>query len=85
MGKITELSQTAEMMSSTNYQERFLAEYHQLRIRYLKLKEMLENWDKGMLTFEPTCTRATYNFQIRAMGDYLAVLEIRAQLEGIEI
>ena len=79
------LSETVEMMNSTDYKERFKAEYNQLAIRYKGLKTMLDNWDNGTLKFEPTCSRSTYNMQIKAMTDYLAVLEARAVMEGIEL
>ncbi|MDY2912477.1 MAG: hypothetical protein SOT58_10595 [Agathobacter sp.] len=77
------LSETVEMMNSTDYKERFKAEYNQLAIRYRGLKTMLDNWDNGTLKFEPTCPRSTYNMQIKAMTDYLAVLEARAVMENI--
>ena len=77
------LSETVEMMNSTDYKERFKAEYNQLAIRYKGLKTMLDKWDNGTLQFEPTCPRSTYNMQIKAMADYLAVLEARAVMENI--
>lgn len=77
------LSETVEMMNSTDYKERFKAEYNQLAIRYKGLKAMLDKWDNGTLQFEPTCPRSTYNMQIKAMADYLAVLEARAVMENI--
>lgn len=80
---IMELKNTVEMMESADYRERFKAEYYQLEIRYKKLAAMLEQWDNGTLAFVPTCPRSTYNIQIRAMSDYLAVLEARAAIEGI--
>ena len=79
------LSETAEMMSSADYKERFKAEYNQLAIRRYGLKAMLENWDAGTLSFKPTCPRSTYDMQIKAMTDYLAVLEARAVMENIEL
>ena len=79
------LSATVEMMNSTDYKDRFKAEYYQLAIRYKGLKAMLDKWDNGTLQFEPTCPRSTYNMQIKAMADYLAVLEARAVMEGIEL
>lgn len=54
-------------------------------IRYQKLKAMLEKWDAGELNFEPTCPRSTYNMQIKAMTDYIAVLEARAVMESVEL
>lgn len=46
---------------------------------------MLAKWDDGTLSFKPTCPRSIYNMQIKAMTDYLAVLEARAVMEGIEL
>ena len=78
-----ELKETVEMMNSTDYKDRFKAEYQQVVIRYKKLKVMLDKWDDGELNFNPTCPRSTYNMQIKAMTDYIAVLEARAVMEGI--
>ena len=72
-----ELKDTASMMLSEDYKERFQAEYGQLRLRYL------DKWDQGMMDFEPACPRSIYNMQIRAMEDYIAVLEARAVMEDI--
>ena len=80
---VTELSQTIDMMTSSDYKERFRAEYAQVCIRYQKLKSMLEKWDAGNLNFHPTCPRSTYNIQIKAMTDYIAILEARAVMENI--
>ena len=80
-----ELKDTVEMMNSEDYKERFKAEYCQTVIRYRKLKNMLDRWDNGDLNFMPTCPRSTYNMQIRAMTDYIAVLEARAVMENIEL
>lgn len=83
MKPVTELKDTVEMMNSADYKERFKAEYAQLVIRYQKLKAMLDKWDNGEPNFNPTCPRSTYNMQVRAMTDYIAVLEARAVMEGI--
>ena len=80
-----ELKNTINMMNSDDYKERFKAEYCQVVIRYHKLKAMLEKWDNGALNFNPTCPRSTYNIQISAMTDYIAILEARAVMEGIEL
>ena len=78
-----ELKDTVQMMQSEDYKERFKAEYLQNVIRYQKLKGMLQKWDNGELNFNPSCPRSTYNMQIKAMTDYIAVLEARAVMEGI--
>ena len=72
-------------MNSEDYRERFVAEYKQLVIRYKTLRNMLDKWYKGELNFEPTCPGSTYNMQIKAMTDYIVVLEARAVMEGIEL
>lgn len=82
---ITELKDTSVLMESADYKDRFKAEYYQAKIRFEKLNDMLDKWNNGELNFTPTCPKATYNFQIKAMGEYLAVLEIRAGLEHIEL
>lgn len=83
MNPVRELKDTAAMMNSADYKERFRAEYAQAVIRYQKLAAMLEKWDNGELNFSPTCPRSTYNMQVRAMTDYIAVLEARAVMEDI--
>ena len=80
-----DLIDTIEMMGSSDYKERFKAEYAQLVIRYYGLKNMLEKWDNGNLEFKPTCPRSTYNLQIKAMTDYIAVLEARAVMENVDL
>ena len=80
-----ELKDTIELMQSTDYKDRFKAEYWQVADRFKKLSAMLVKWDKGELNFTPTCPRSTYNMQIKAMTDYMAVLEIRAIAEDVEL
>lgn len=79
------LSETINGMVSKDYKERFIAECQQLVIRYKGLKKMLDNWDKNELTFTPPCPRSTYEMQIKAMVDYIAVLVVRANMEGIDL
>ena len=85
MNEPKELKDTVEMMTSTDYKERFKAEYWQNVIRYIKLKEMLEKWDVGLLEFEPTCPRNLYNDQLASMYEYICLLEQRALLEKIDL
>ena len=80
-----ELKDTIKMMESADYKERFKAEYYQLAVRYRKLSEMLEKCDSEKLDFSPTCPRSTYNIQVKAMTDYLAILEARAVMEEIDL
>lgn len=79
------IEDTIEMMTSADYKERFKAEYHQLVIRYEKLKRIVNRWDSGALDFTPSCPRSIYDIQLRAMKDYIAVLEARALIEHVEL
>lgn len=79
------LIDTVPLMNSEDYKNRFIAEYYQVYIRFVKLKAMLEKWDKDELDFEPTCPYSTYEMQIKAMRDYIAVLEARAVMENIDL
>ena len=79
------LKDTVYIMCSTDYKERFIAEYKQLEIRILGLERMLDNWDHNELNFIPTCPRSTYDLQVEAMTKYLAVLEARAKIEDIKL
>lgn len=78
-----ELKDTVEMMLSNDYKERFKAEYWQLKIRYDRLRHMVDNWDK--LDFTPTCAYSTYVHQLLAMEDYMALLRDRAIQEEVEL
>ena len=80
-----ELKDTAEMMQSADYKERFKAEYHQTKTRYDKLHNMIVKADAGTLEFTPTCPIALLKDQAAAMGKYLYCLEVRAQIEHIEL
>ena len=80
---IDTLEDTIRQMASSDYKERFKAEYYQLVLRYDKLASMVQAWDNGRLDFEPDCPRSLYTLQLRAMADYIAVLEARAKIENI--
>lgn len=77
------LKDTAELMLSEDYNERFLAEYRQLEIRENKLRKLTEQWDSGTIDFDPTCPRSIYNLQLEYMEKYRSILEARAKMEGI--
>lgn len=80
-----ELKETIELMNSTDYKERFKAEYLQTKIRYEKLHKMTIKYEAGTLTFEPKCTLELLKEQKMYMGNYLRILEIRAEIEGVEL
>lgn len=79
------LSDTCALMCSTDYKDRFVAEYRQLRIRYDKLSEMVSKYISGKLDFEPRCSIAVLKKQLVVMEEYLEVLQRRADTEGIPL
>lgn len=79
------LQDTIPFMVSSDYIDRFVAEYWQLRIRYTKLSTMVQNWDEGKLTFTPSCPRPIYDIQLQSMSSYLSILEERAKIEKIDL
>lgn len=80
-----DLKDTAVLMNSADYKERFAAEYYQNETRFLKLKAMTEKWDKGILEFAPTCPRKIYVRQLSAMLANIEVLIERAGMENVEL
>ena len=80
-----EFKDTIEMMNSADYKERFRAEYYQTKIRYEKLHKMTVKYEAGTLNFTPTCSLELLKKQKSFMGQYLNCLEVRAEIEGIEL
>ena len=80
-----ELKDTVEMMESTDYKERFKAEYLQLEIRVNGLRNMLKKYKDGTLTFKPSCSYDLLNGQLKAMELYATYLYERADIEGINL
>jgi hypothetical protein len=90
---------TVEGMLSSDYKERFKAEYQQTKIRYEKLKAFNNKIEAARLTTcdpfvsyakrvdEPKhdCPEEMLRNQQRIMGEYLHILEVRAVVEGIEL
>lgn len=83
MSKI--LNKLSKLMLNSDYKERLIKEYTELKTRYNRLQEMLNKWDEGKLDFTPTCPRELYNMQLRAMKEYLDILVIRAKFEDIQL
>lgn len=84
-----ELKETVELMNSEDYKERFVAEYHQVKIRYEKLKNFCNKIEvEEMLGKEVTkhdCPLELLREQQKYMGLYLSVLEKRALIENVEL
>lgn len=84
-----ELKETVELMNSEDYKERFIAEYHQVKIRYEKLKNFCNKIEvETMLGKE--VTKHDYPLELlreqqKYMGLYLSILEKRALIEKVEL
>lgn len=83
--EVMTLANTAKMMTSTDYKERFKAEYYQVKIRLDRLEKVLVKYEAGTLNFEASCPLEVLKAQAQAMRQYLYVLEVRAEIEKIEI
>lgn len=77
------LQETVELMNSSDYKDRFKAEYYQLAYRIEKLHDMVEKWND--LSFDPICDKVWYIKQLYAMNEYKDILEMRAEKEDIEL
>lgn len=80
-----ELKDTIELMTSSDYTQRFEAEYYQLKIRTEKLETFLEKMRRGELNFAPSCSYEILLYQYTDMRNYLSVLEQRAEIENIDL
>jgi len=80
-----DLKETANLMLDKDYKKRFIAEYWQLKNRYDGLHKMLVKYDAGTLDFKPSCSYDLLSKQARSMGEYLYYLEVRAEIEKIDL
>ena len=89
-----ELKDTVQMMNSADYKDRFKAEYWQTKTRYEKLKKFNTKIEAAERTryaiksvAEPThdCPPDLLREQQECMGHYLQVLEVRAEIEEIDL
>lgn len=67
------------------WQNRMKREYRETKERYEKLHRMVTKYEAGTLDFTPNCSLDLLRQQKRHMGEYLHDLEIRAEIEGVEL
>ena len=79
-----DLMRTVRLMNG-DWQDRFRAEYYQTKIRYERLHKMVVKYEAGKLDYVPNCSLALLKSQAAAMGQYLYILETRAQIENITL
>lgn len=84
-----ELKDTVQGMLSDNYKERLVAEYQQLKIRITKLKKYYNKLMAARLISdtprEPEYEVELLGRQLGPMEEYLKVLELRAEIEHIDL
>ena len=68
-----------------DYKERMKNEYIELKGKYDKLHKMLVKYDAGKLNFTLNCPIQLLRDQAAAMGKYLYILEVRAEIEEVEL
>ena len=76
---------TVKMTETEDYKERFKAEYYQTKKRYDKLHRLIVRYDAGTIDIELTCPIGLLKHQKSMMGQYLYDLEVRAEIEKIEL
>ena len=86
---INGLGDTEHLMKSSDYKERFVAEYLQTKIRYEKLKAFCNKIEASDITMQPIpehdCPYRLLREQQSTMGEYLHILEVRAIIEKINL
>ncbi len=82
---------TVPLMLSDNYQDRFVAEYRQTKIRYERLNKFCNRIEAAMThpgkvdMPKHDCDLSLLREQLTWMGHYLHALEVRAAVEHIEL
>ena len=84
MDNIT-LKDTVNLMLSDDYKDRFKAEYLQTKLRYDRLHRIITKYEAGTLDFELKSAIGILQRQANYMGLYLHCLEVRAEIEGIDL
>lgn len=67
------------------WKERMREEYRFVKNKYDKLHKMIIKYEAGTLDFEPDSPYDLLIQQLGAMEIYLHCLEIRAEIEGVEL
>ena len=80
-----ELKDTIELMISGNWQDRFVAEYLQTKIRYDKLHQLIVKREAGKIDFETPIPLESWKAQAHHMGLYLMELEKQAVIHNINL
>lgn len=68
-----------------DYKKRMVLEYAYIKEKYNKLHKLLIKYDAETLDFDLNCPPSLLKEQKRVMGEYLKILEIRAEIEGVNL
>lgn len=68
-----------------DWEIRFVDEYGQLKDRTEKLHKMIVKYKANTLEFRPNCSIELLKEQENAMRQYMYILEVRSQVEGIDL
>lgn len=81
------LIETIGLMCSSDYRDRFVAEYAQLQVRTVKLGDFIHSIETARVVGDPEpehdCPLELLLEQREAMVRYLEILRKRARIEGI--
>ncbi len=68
-----------------DWEIRFVDEYNQLKDRTEKLHKIIVKYEANTLEFRPNCSIELLKEQENAMRQYMYILEVRSQVEGIDL
>lgn len=83
--EIKTLKDTTQLMESDNPIDQFKGEYYQLAIRMKDLSELMLQMKEESLDSEPESSYDLFEKQLLGMQRYKHALELRANVEGIEL
>lgn len=83
--KMSEDAGISATPAQDTWQEHMKREYRETKERYEKLHRMVTKYEGGTLNFTPNCSIDLLKQQKRHMGEYLHDLEIRAEIEGVNL
>jgi hypothetical protein len=69
----------------SDYKDRMVTEYFELKDRTSKLRSMLRDCTIGQLDFEPTCSFDLLSAQLCVMEAYESILAERARIENVDL
>ena len=79
------LDEIIELLKSDSYKDRAKGEYWFVKDKYEKLHRVIIRREAGKLDFKPNCPMEQWKAQASAMGQYLYQLEVKAEIEGIDL